>query len=124
MLGVAVLKGGDYLVNEVKALLPSQAKKHQNWQVLTNFHRGGYAKFSSEDAMRIVEFNQITGVDFEPVYSGKMVLALLDLLERGYFKAGEKVVLLHTGGMQGLGGMIERGILNSDDWPVQPKARQ
>ena len=118
LLGIAVLKGADYLINEVEALLSSKAKKHSNWQILTNFHRGGYAKFSPADAMRIVEFNRITGVDFEPVYSGKMVLALLNLLEQGHFRAGERIVLLHTGGMQGLGGMIERGLLQSKNWPV------
>ncbi len=118
LLGIAVLKGADYLINEVADLLPSQAKKHKNWQILTHFHRGGYAKFSHEDAIRIIAFNKTTGVDFEPVYSGKMILALLDLLEQGHFKTGERIVLLHTGGMQGLGGMIERGILNSNDWPA------
>ncbi len=118
LLGIAVLKGAEYLVNEVAALLPTQAKEHNNWQVLTDFHRGGYAKFSSEDTQRILEFTQTTGVDFEPVYSGKMVLALLDLLAQGYFNEGEHIVLLHTGGMQGLGGMIERGILQSEDWPM------
>jgi len=121
LLGIAVLKGADYLVAEVESLLSNQATKHEGWQVLTNFHRGGYAKFSSEDAMRIMAFNQTTGVDFEPVYSGKMILALLDLLEQGYFKAGERIVLLHTGGMQGLGGMIERGILNKGDWPTSQR---
>ncbi|MCW8865071.1 MAG: pyridoxal-phosphate dependent enzyme [Colwellia sp.] len=118
LLGVAVLKGADYLVDEVKALLPEKAKRHQNWQVLTEYHCGGYAKFSLEDAKRILEFNHITGVDFEPVYSGKMVLALLNLLAQGYFNAGERIVLLHTGGMQGLGGMIERGILTAEQWPI------
>ncbi|NQY86369.1 MAG: 1-aminocyclopropane-1-carboxylate deaminase/D-cysteine desulfhydrase [Colwellia sp.] len=118
LLGIAVLKGADYLINEVNALLPATVKKHRNWQVCTNFHRGGYARFSSDDAQRILEFNQTTAVDFEPVYSGKMILAFLDLLAQGYFKAGERIVLLHTGGMQGLGGMIERGILNTADWPT------
>jgi len=118
LLGIAVLKGAEYLVDEVKALLPRPAEKHNNWQVLTDFHRGGYAKFSAQDAQRILEFNQTTAVDFEPVYSGKMVLALLDLLAQGYFSKGEHIVLLHTGGMQGLGGMIERGILTEDKWPI------
>ena len=121
LLGVAVLKGADYLVNEVKSLLPSLEKNHTNWQLLTHFHRGGYAKFSSEDALRVIAFNQTTGVDFEPVYSGKVVLALLDLLEQGYFSAGERIVLLHTGGMQGLGGMLERGLLQHKDWPGQER---
>ncbi len=118
LLGIAVLKGADYLIDEISGLLPSAIQQHRNWQVLTNFHRGGYAKFSHQDAQRIMEFNQTTGVDFEPVYSGKMVLALLDLLEQGYFTKGERIVLLHTGGMQGLGGMIERDMLNAEDWPA------
>ncbi len=118
LLGIAVLKGADYLINDVESLLSTLAKKHNNWQVLTNFHYGGYAKFSPENARRIIAFNRLTGVGFEPVYSGKMVLALLDLLEQDYFKAGERIVLLHTGGMQGLGGMVERGILAADDWPT------
>ncbi|MBL4940391.1 MAG: pyridoxal-phosphate dependent enzyme [Colwellia sp.] len=122
LLGIAVLKGADYLTNEVKKLLSESARHHHNWQLLSNFHCGGYAKFSTKDTQRLLEFNQITGVKFEPVYSGKMVLALLDLLEQNHFAKGERIVLLHTGGMQGLGGMIERGILNADDWPVPLKA--
>ena len=117
LLGIVVLKGADYLLGEVESLLPKSAK-HHNWQLLNDYHRGGYAKFSPLDATRILEFNQITGVNFEPVYSGKMVLAFLDLLEQGYFARGERIVLLHTGGMQGLGGMIERGILSSSNWSV------
>lgn len=118
ILGIAVLKEADYLVDAIKNLLPAPAKPHDKWKLLTDYHRGGYAKFSKEDAARIREFNQLTGVDFEPVYSGKMVLALLDLLEQGYFRVGERIVLLHTGGMQGLGGMIERGILSDEAWPM------
>jgi len=122
LLGVAVLKGADYLVNNIQALLPNYAKNHDNWKLFSGFHRGGYAKFSSIDATRILEFGHVTGVDFEPVYSGKMILALLDLLERGYFAKGERIVLLHTGGMQGLGGMIERGILNDQQWSMPDQA--
>jgi len=117
ILGIAVLKQAEYLVNNVKDLLTERGLTHRNWQLLTEFHRGGYGKFSAEDAQRIVAFNQQTGVTFEPVYSGKMILALLDLIEQGYFQAKERIVLLHTGGLQGLGGMIEQGRLNSEDWP-------
>lgn len=124
ILGVAVLKHGEYLIDEVNALLPLAAKKHDQWQLLTKFHRGGYAKFSAQDSARIIEFNQTTGVDFEPVYSGKMLLAFLDLLEQDYFSEGERIVLLHTGGMQGLGGMIERGILEKEHWPAPEQVKK
>jgi 1-aminocyclopropane-1-carboxylate deaminase len=112
ILGVAVLKQAEYLVNEVNNLLAN--KSYSNWQLLTKFHRGGYAKFSNKDCQRLAEFIQITGVPFEPVYSGKMILALLDLIEQSYFPAHHRIVLLHTGGIQGLGGLIERDLIPSE----------
>ncbi|GAA0811907.1 pyridoxal-phosphate dependent enzyme [Colwellia asteriadis] len=120
LLGIAVLKQAEYLSNEIKALLSEQGKTHQNWQLMTQFHRGGYGKFSPEDLTRIIRFNEQSQLTFEPVYSGKMLLALLDLLEQGYFKANERIVLLHTGGLQGLGGMIEQQRLRANDWPKLP----
>ena len=118
ILGIAVLKQAEYLNNDIKNLMYPQGLQHNNWQLLTQFHRGGYGKFSDQDIERLIEFNRITGVTFEPVYSGKMVLALLDLLEQGFFKPDQKIVLLHTGGLQGLGGMLEQSRLNKKDWPA------
>lgn len=122
LLGIAVLKEANYLVEAINKLLPKHAKQHNNWQLLTQFHRGGYAKFSSLDATRLLEFNHTTGVNFEPVYSGKMILAVLDMLNQGYFASGERIVLLHTGGLQGIGGMIERGVLPSALWSMPDQA--
>jgi len=120
ILGVAVLKQAEYLIDEVKCLLTPEGLTHNNWQLLTTFHRGGYGKFSAADVERILAFNKQTGITFEPMYSGKMVLALLDLISQGYFSSQERIILLHTGGLQGLGGMIEQGKLNANDWPPMP----
>ena len=126
LLGIAVLKQGSperektdttcYLTNEVTALLPASAKPYNNWQVLSDYHRGGYAKFNDNDCQRILTFSQHCGIDFEPVYSGKMVLALLDLIEAGYFPENHRIVMLHTGGLQGLGGLLERNVLSDIHW--------
>lgn len=124
ILGVAVLKQAEYLVDEIKCLLTPEGLKHMNWELLTTFHRGGYGKFSPVDVDRILDFNRQTGITFEPVYSGKMLLALLDLISQGYFQPHERIVLLHTGGLQGLGGMIEQGRLNAKDWPLLPQLTQ
>lgn len=120
LLGIAVLKQQGYLEQEVLSLLTSKDKKSNNWHIAHEFHRGGYAKFSQNDAERIRLFSQDVGIDFEPVYSGKMILALLDLIESGYFPAQHRIVLLHTGGLQGLAGMYERNLLNQDEWPLLP----
>ncbi len=121
ILGISVLKQAEYLTNDIKLLLTESGHKHTNWQLLTDFHRGGYGKFSQQDCQRILAFNRVTGITFEPVYSGKMLLAFLDLIQQNFFKAHEKIVLLHTGGLQGLGGMIEQGRLSADDWPSPSK---
>lgn len=120
ILGIAVLKQASYLQNEIRNLLPSYANKFTNWQLNTEMHRGGYAKFSQEDATIIREFSQVVGIDFEPIYSGKMILALLDLINKGYFAENHKIVLLHTGGLQGLAGMFSRGKLEKTLWPELP----
>lgn len=117
ILGIAVLKQAEYLITDVKQLLPDFANGHNNWQLLSQFHRGGYGKINDEDIARLKQINQQTGITFEPVYSGKMMLALCELIEQGYFQANERIVLLHTGGLQGLGGMIEQGRLSANDWP-------
>lgn len=120
LLGIAVLKQQGHLENEVKALLPVSSKNENNWQIAHEFHCGGYAKFSPQDAEKIRNFSKVVAIDFEPVYSGKMILALLELIESGYFPAQHRIVLLHTGGLQGLAGMFERGLLKQDEWPSLP----
>jgi 1-aminocyclopropane-1-carboxylate deaminase len=119
LLGIAVLKDSkpsNYLQAEVNNLLADNVKLYHNWQLLTDYHRGGYAKFSDEDCQRILAFNQSTDITFEPVYSGKMLLAFLDLVEQGYFPAHHRIVLLHTGGLQGLNGLAERGKIERSQW--------
>lgn len=122
ILGISVLKQQNYLEQHVNELLPEHAKSYQNWQIMNQFHRGGYAKFTPHDAQRIHSFAQHVGVGFEPVYSGKMILALLDLMQTGYFSEHQRIVLLHTGGLQGLAGMFDRGLLAKQDWPELPIA--
>jgi len=126
IIGISILKQAinnkDYLSNEVRNLLPKTASYFSNWQILGDFHRGGYAKFSPVDSERIQTFIKETNTPFEPVYSGKMLLAFLDLIEQGYFAAGSKIVLLHTGGLQGLGGLAERKLIDADQWSLPSSA--
>ena len=113
ILGIAVLKQGAYLIDQINQLLgiTEATSPYINWQLITELHRGGYGKFSNEDCLRLAQFTALTGIPFEPIYSGKMLLALLDLIEQGYFPSGHRITLLHTGGIQGLGGQLERGLL-------------
>ena len=118
ILGVGVLKQSEYLLDKITQLLPPSARNYKNWQLLQQYHCGGYAKFSPQHAQQIREVINESQVPFEPVYSGKMLLALIDLVEAGYFPAHHTIVLLHTGGLQGLGGLAERGLIKAAQWPV------
>jgi len=125
LLGIAVLKQPkehtDYLDKSVRRLLSKKHQQKGNWQILSQYHGGGYAKFKLEDAQRIIDFSQITGVPFEPIYSGKMIIALLDLIEAGYFAKQHRIVLLHTGGLQGLAGLAEQNKITVNEWPSPPE---
>ncbi|GHF82733.1 1-aminocyclopropane-1-carboxylate deaminase/D-cysteine desulfhydrase [Thalassotalea marina] len=118
VLGVAVLKQAQYLVDEIQSLLKTQKCSYNNWQLLTDYHQGGYAKFSQQDLTRIQNFMKETGLPLEPIYSGKMICAFLTLLEQGFFNKGHRIMLLHTGGLQGLYGLAEQNRIKADEWPL------
>ncbi|XQW85538.1 1-aminocyclopropane-1-carboxylate deaminase/D-cysteine desulfhydrase [Thalassotalea piscium] len=119
ILGIAVLKQQDYLLNEVNQLLDNNPRL-ERWRIVNDYHGGGYAKVNADDSNRLLAFSQQTNIPFEPIYSGKMILGFLDLLEKGYFNANQHIVLLHTGGLQGIAGLVEQGKLNADEWPLPP----
>ena len=118
ILGIAVLKQAEYLNQVIASLLGQAQTSESRWQLLTQYHGGGYAKFSETAVEQLVAYNKQSGITFEPIYSGKMLLAAIDLAEQDYFAAGETLVLLHTGGLQGIGGLLEQGRLAKNDWSV------
>ena len=70
---------------------------------------GGYwqPKYSVPNA-RMVEAVQLLarteGILLDPVYSGKGMAGLIDLCRRGFFRKGQNIVFIHTGGSVGLFG--------------------
>jgi len=97
-LGVAVLKGANFLDQDVDNWLrPLNAA--MSWKIEKSFHCGGYAKTTPELAAFIDSFSERTGLDLEPVYTGKLVFALYRMIETGEIEAGSRVIWLHTGGI-------------------------
>jgi 1-aminocyclopropane-1-carboxylate deaminase len=104
--GIAVLKNADYLKASVSHLVP--AADTINWQLHTEFHEGGYGKISPKLATFCQQFTQHTQIPIEPIYTGKMLYALWQLIEQDYFPQGQHIVAIHTGGLQGLAGLAEQ----------------
>lgn len=70
----------------------------------TDYVGPGYG-VPAEDTIKAIEiFAQLEGILLDPVYSGKGAAGLLDLIRKGHFKKGERVVFIHTGGAAGLFG--------------------
>ncbi|RZK54829.1 MAG: pyridoxal-phosphate dependent enzyme, partial [Hymenobacter sp.] len=104
-VGVAALKGGDFLRAEVDAL--TQAARGlllTNYEVHTGYHFGGYAKLPAELRSFIQDFQTRFGVLLDPIYTGKLLAGVLNLIAQGHFAAGSTVVAVHTGGLQAWAG--------------------
>ena len=102
ILGIAVLKDANFLYENVNQLLGrnANAKKDESWEINLNYHFNGYAKHTPELLSFISKFKQEFNINIEPVYSGKMLFGLFDLIKKDYFAQGSTIVALHTGGLQ------------------------
>lgn len=119
-IGVAALRGGEFLHAEVQSLRQpgGRAGATGNWTIHTEFHHGGYARFSPALLAFIQAFQQRHGVLLDPIYTGKLLWGVLQLVEQGYFPAGSTVVAVHTGGLQAWAGFRQRFGPRSGWWPA------
>ncbi len=99
ILGFPALKG-DFLKDEIRIF----AKK-DNWDLISDYHFGGYGKVNLELIEFINSFFDESKVPLDPIYTGKMVFGVIDLIHKNYFLANSKILLIHTGGLQGIEGM-------------------
>lgn len=111
VIGFPSLKG-DFLTNEIKKYVFDKT----NWSINTNYHFGGYAKVSEELITFINKFKNETGISLDPVYTGKMMFGIVDLIKNDYFSKGTKILTIHTGGLQGIEGM--NTVLKKKNLPI------
>jgi len=79
--------------------------KNTHWELVNDYHFGGYAKVS-EDLIRFINsFKMETGIPLDPIYTAKMLFGILDMVKKGKFKKDSKILAIHTGGLQGIFGM-------------------
>ncbi|WP_037373981.1 1-aminocyclopropane-1-carboxylate deaminase/D-cysteine desulfhydrase [Salinimicrobium xinjiangense] len=101
ILGFPALKG-DFLKPEI-----SRFSKKNNWELITNYHFGGYAKVDRELIEFMNDFRSNYGILLDPVYTAKMMYGIFDQLDKGYFLKNTRILAIHTGGLQGISGMNE-----------------
>lgn len=103
IIGFPALKG-NFLFEEIEKM----TSKKKNWNLKTNFHFGGYAKYNEELIRFINSFKMKTNVPLDPIYTGKMVFGIIDLIQKNYFQPNTKILAIHTGGLQGVAGVNQK----------------
>ena len=76
-----------------------------NWNIIEDYHFGGYGKINDELVSFLNLFYNHNSIPLDPVYTGKMVFGVMDLINKGYFLPNSKILMIHTGGLQGIKGM-------------------
>ncbi|MFD1162939.1 MULTISPECIES: 1-aminocyclopropane-1-carboxylate deaminase/D-cysteine desulfhydrase [Hwangdonia] len=99
VLGFSALKG-DFLKEDISKFVTKT-----NWKLVTDYHFGGYAKINEALISFINDFKKDYQIPLDPVYTGKMMFGIYDLIEKGYFPKGSKILAIHTGGLQGIAGI-------------------
>lgn len=99
IVGFPSLKG-NFISNEI-----SNFAKQSNWKIIPDYHFGGYGKITEELIRFINEFYAKYKVPLDPIYTGKMMYGINDLIKKDFFPKGSKILAIHTGGLQGVKGM-------------------
>lgn len=99
ILGFPALKG-NFLQKDI-----CKFAKKNNWELITNYHFGGYGKVTSELILFMNSFFTDNKILLDPIYTGKMVFGVIDLINKNYFPNNSKILIIHTGGIQGIAGM-------------------
>ncbi len=112
ILGICVLKNGQYLMDEINLLIENASVLSEGgvqnsadvnceyYEIFWNFHHGGYGKKTTELIDFVSKFNANHDFEIEPIYSGKMFFAFYELIKQFTFEPNSTVVLIHTGGLQ------------------------
>lgn len=115
VLAFPALKGGDFLRKDVQGLLVnalqdemyvSEIAEKIEW--ITEYHFGGFGKTKPELVDFANQFYKEYKVPLDLLYTAKMCFGLFQMIDQGYFKPGSKIVVLHTGGLQGNQGFKDR----------------
>lgn len=82
--------------------------EQSEFELLDEYHLGGYAKINSDYIHFLNDFYRQTKVLLDPIYTGKMMYAIFDKVNFGNFDKESQILAIHTGGLQGIQGMNQR----------------
>lgn len=97
VLGYAPMKGGGYLNDELSGLISSGI----NYRIVSSAQTAGFGKWNDELISFMNDFYMSNNIPLDVVYTAKMMYFLKEQLEDGMFSGSDKILCIHTGGLQG-----------------------
>lgn len=80
------------------------SKSYDNWDVIADDHFGGFGRIDDNLIKFVQKFKLDYNVELDMIYMGKLFYSLFKLIEQDFFSQNTKILILHTGGLQGLKG--------------------
>jgi 1-aminocyclopropane-1-carboxylate deaminase/D-cysteine desulfhydrase-like pyridoxal-dependent ACC family enzyme len=99
-IGVGVIKDERGLKAELFSLLSSE-EKEKSFQLVTDYHFGGYAKHKTELINFMNDFYKKTSIPTDFVYTGKLFFGILNMIRNNSFPNHSNILIIHSGGLQG-----------------------
>jgi 1-aminocyclopropane-1-carboxylate deaminase len=99
ILGFAPMKQGAYLKDQItEHLLPAQ---NENWELFNKWHFGGFGKWNDELISFMNDFYEENSIPLDLVYTSKMMFGIKQMLDDNYFNSSDRILCIHSGGLQG-----------------------
>jgi 1-aminocyclopropane-1-carboxylate deaminase len=99
VLGFAPMKQGAYLEKYINDHV--KPEHNSNWQLSDEWHFGGFGKWNDELLAFMNRFYTENKIPLDIVYTSKMMYGVMQLIQRGQFAADDRLLCIHTGGLQG-----------------------
>jgi len=103
VIGFPAIKGFEQLEKDV-----NNWTNATNYKFINSYVGNGYAKINKDLVDFINDFYLVHNIPLDAIYTGKMMMGILDLVAKDFFPKGSSILAIHTGGLQGNKGMSER----------------
>jgi len=100
-LGFTSFKNSNFINQTIGGYINSNS----NWKIKSDYNFGGFGKINIELKNFINYFESSYKIKLDPIYTSKLFFGLFDMISKNKFKKESRILVLHTGGLQGLQGI-------------------
>jgi len=106
IIGIPVLKNATFLYDDILSLQEKyysqilNEKPKSKLELIFDYHFGGYAKSTNELEKFQINFQNEFQIQLDKIYTAKLFYAVFDLIKKDFFQPEQKIILVHTGGLQ------------------------